>query len=1289
MTEEFARSSAAATVGGESGTRTAANSGRPEAIAEWRGSERYQVLRRIGEGGMGVVYEAFDRDRGQAVAVKSLLYFTPAALYRFKQEFRTLADVHHQNLVRLHELVVTEGAAAFFVMELVGGSDFQAYVQRVIDEPPPAALPPRATVKPGSGAVTSAHPTLKPSPADFDKLRRALRQLVEGVQALHSAGKLHRDIKPSNILVTPEGRVVILDFGVATELARVVDQNLSEEPEVVGTVRYMSPEQAVADEPTTASDWYSVGVVLYEALAGRPPFVGTSFEVLTMKTSGEPIPPCECVTGVPEELDSLCRALLDRDPEKRPTGPEILRRLGATRSFRPIPSLPPAAEGGKAPTLVGRETHLRALRDAFEQVLAGRSMTVRVAGASGMGKSAVAQHFLDGLVERGEAVVLRGRTYERESLPFKAFDTVIDALSRYLIHLEGEANEITLPEDIGALARVFPVLRRVPGIADIPEIEVTDPQRVRRQAFSALRALLGELARLQPLVIYIDDVHWGDTDSAALLLELTRPPNAPAVLFVLTNRDNQIHSSPFLKELHERWPGAAESRDVDVGPLAPADAQQLARTLLEANDERALKTARAVARESRGTPFLIEELVRSNRGESSRGDPTAPSLTLAVLSLEQMVGERLERLTDGARLLLELVAVGGRPVPVSLVAQASSIGAGLEEAINLGRSRRLLRTGLRDGRDVIETTNDRFCEIIVAQLSADKVRAHHASLAAVLEAAPVIDTEAIAVHLFGAGENVRAAKYAHRAAEEAVTKFAFDQAARLFRLTLEMAPAPPDETRRMKTRLAQVLEWSGRAEEAARAYLEAAEGAPPIERAELERAASVGLLASGRIVEGAEVLRRALAAVGLKTPGSVLSMVFWLIAYTIRLALWSIFGQHVEERDSESISREEHVRINSIFAGAIGFACTDVLLGACMSRRSLVAALHGGDRFQILRAALLVASNHAGLDRTPGKIERALVDLATRLTEKDGSDAARSFFQGNLGASVYLRGEWQKARTMLEVPAAGAQNHDLRAGWLSNAKVFACWSLNFLGEHRELARRHALLLEEADQVGDRYMSVQLRDGSLAIMWLVADDPEGGRRDVKAAMDLWPTDRYLLQHWHQMYGEGEIELYAGEPAKAYARVERDMPALKKSLILRIQHMRAQTMFLRGRAAAALLDVEPARKRELLVETRSLAAQLEKEGMAWIAPFAAILTAAAANADGDRPGAIAGLKSAIDLARAADMSGYATAARYQLGTLLGGDEGNQLVKDAEEAMKAQGIRVPNRFAATLVPGRWQSA
>ena len=138
-----------------------------------------------------------------------------------------------------------------------------------------------------------------------------------------------------------------------------------------------------------------------------------------------------------------------------------------------------------------------------------------------------------------------------------------------------------MPKDTWALARIFPVLRRVPSIAALAEERITDPQWVRRRAFIALRELLSSLARRRPLVVFVDDAQWGDTDSAALWLEVVRPPDTPPLLLVMAHREEEARASPFLSELHARWPELAEVRDLAVGPLEHADAQRLARALLD------------------------------------------------------------------------------------------------------------------------------------------------------------------------------------------------------------------------------------------------------------------------------------------------------------------------------------------------------------------------------------------------------------------------------------------------------------------------------------------------------------------------------------------------------------------------------------------------------------------------------------------------------------------------------------------------------------------------------------
>src|SRR5258708_1206280 len=347
---------------------------------------------------------------------------------------------------------------------------------------------------------------------DVARLRSALRQLAEGVNRLHELGKLHRDIKPSNVLVTDEGRVVLLDFGLVEDIEPEMH-----EPLLAGTPDYMSPEQGAQMSISKASDWYSVGVILYQALTGRLPFRGRLFEVMMRKQTRDPIQPREINREVPRDLNDLCIKLLQRDAEARPTGREVLRALGA----RPTGLVPASFTSTTAQSaFIGRERLLAELHDAFSATGEGETVSVYVHGNSGMGKSTLVRTFLDQINEqKHKPIVLQGRCYERESVPYKALDGVVDSLSRQLASLRHGRAEALMPRNSLALARVFPVMLQVDPIfnARSARPETVDLFTLRRQAFGALRELLGRIANRQPLVIYISDLQWADADRTFLL----------------------------------------------------------------------------------------------------------------------------------------------------------------------------------------------------------------------------------------------------------------------------------------------------------------------------------------------------------------------------------------------------------------------------------------------------------------------------------------------------------------------------------------------------------------------------------------------------------------------------------------------------------------------------------------------------------------------------------------------------------------------------------------------------
>ena len=272
-------------------------------------SDRYEVRRKLGTGGSGSVYLVHDRETGEPLALKRLHRTDDRSIARLKREFRALANINHRNVIRLYDL----GRARdgwFLTMEYVDGNDLWDHLGRStsISE----------TLERGAG-----RPSIDPT--ELERILSAFHQLASGVHALHRAQVLHRDLKPSNVLVA-HGRVVVVDFGLALEVGAQVDR-VTMEGAIAGTPAYMAPEQVRGHELGESSDWYSFGVMLYEVLSKQLPIDGHLQELLFRKVKGDPLSIDELVSGLPRTLGRLCTGLLNRVPERRPPGAEVLAVL--------------------------------------------------------------------------------------------------------------------------------------------------------------------------------------------------------------------------------------------------------------------------------------------------------------------------------------------------------------------------------------------------------------------------------------------------------------------------------------------------------------------------------------------------------------------------------------------------------------------------------------------------------------------------------------------------------------------------------------------------------------------------------------------------------------------------------------------------------------------------------------------------------------------------------------------------------------------------------------------------
>ncbi len=1263
---------------------------------EFSSTERFAVLRRIGAGGMGVVYEAYDRERGVRVALKTLPKLDAEGLYRLKHEFRSLSDVTHPNLVTLYELFSVR-EQWFFTMEFIDGVNFLEYVWSG-----PHSAEPESTIRKCQAIDEGCQPTAdyfssvtpveqgemraRPRavvpwlPIRYGPLHAALCQLAEGVCALHEAGKLHRDIKPSNVLVTREGRVVLLDFGLVTELERHPLEQQTED-EIAGTLAYMAPEQELGLPLSPASDWYSVGVMIYEALTGRRPFAGGPRHLRRDRQELEVRPPQELVSGIPPDLSDLCARLLERRSGNRPSGSEVLRRLGhvpAKSTVGPLPS-----SSGQRMPFVGRERHLAALHDACLGVKQGQTVAVYVHGRSGVGKSFLVQRFLEELVDRQDVVVLAGRCYEQESVPYKALDSLVDALSRYLRRLPWQEATDLMPPDVSALARLFPVLRRVEAVADAPrqEADAPDPQELRRRAFRALRQLLIRLGSREPLILYIDDLQWGDLDSAALLADLLRPPDPPVLLLLGSYRSEYAATSPCLRALltgSETIDVRFDRRELAVETLTALEARSLALELLGQDDPAANARAEMIARESGGSPYFIHELVQYLRGGAELKDRRFP---LENITLDEVLWRRVTGLSETSLRLLELVTISGRPVRQADAYRAAGVDPGDHAALSLLRTGHLVRSTGPGTQDEIETYHDRIRETVVGHLPREALKGHHHRLAVTLQASGGADPETLAVHFHQAEEPERAGEYYALAAAQAAEALAFDRAVKLYRLTLELRPVGGSEGRELRTRLGDALANAGRGAEAAREYLAATAGAAAAEALELQRRAAMQSLISGHIDEGLTALRTVLHAVGMKLAPTPRRALLSLLLRRLQLRLR---GLRIRERDVSQISAEDLTRIDICWSAAVGLSIVDTIRGADFQARNLLLALRAGEPYRIARALAWEAAHVANLGGPVRARTAGLLQASETLARRINHPHALGMVTLATGIAAYMEGRWKSAREFSERAEGIFRDRCTGVTWeLDTTHSFALWSLFFLGEVAELIRRLPLLIKEARERGDLYAATNLGTFVGHLTWLAADDPEGARHDLREVMRQWSQQGFHVQHLTGLMGQMQIDLYRGDGAAAWTRITSEWPALARSLFLRVQTVRIFMLSLRARSALVAAMTARDRKPYLRVAERD-ARRLERERMHWSEPLARLIRAGIAVLRGDSARALGLLDTAAPGLEAADMGLFAAAARYRQGQLLGGEQGRALRTKAHAWMAGQKVKNPSRMIALHAPG-----
>ena len=743
---------------------------------------------------MGEVYRAHDTRLRRDVAIKLIseaLSSDPVAVDRFIREALAVSALNHPNIVTIYETGEIDGAR-YIAMELVRGRTLRDLVRERI---------------PWTRA------------ADIG------RQAAEALAVAHAAQIVHRDVKPDNVMVRDDGYVKVLDFGLArierqsggTALTVSLDTHTGV---VIGTIGYMSPEQARGEPVTAASDVFSLGVVLYEALTGQHPFpAATALAVLHAILGDQPVAPSRLMPDLPPAFDQLVLECLQKDARLRPSAVEVAERLRAPQAA--MAAVPGAATAAPARVhLVGRQEESRALDHAWRQARSGSGLVVTIAAEAGLGKTTFVEAFLARIAEGDDPVrVARGRCSERLA-GSEAYLPILEALES-LLKTDRHGSLARVMKTVAPNWYVQIVSQREQDAAIVRQAAdagTGSSQRIKRE----LLAFLEEAARMTPLALFLDDLHWSDGATVELLGYVAGRLPQLRVLVITAYRPSEVaHAKhPFLP-LKLDLQARGTSREIALGPLGVDDVTAYVGMEFPGAP---LPDAfiRLVHRKTEGHPLFMADLLRDlrRRGAIAAAEDrfvlTAPLVDLerdVPESARSMIQRQIDAVQEADRRLLGAAAVQGVDFDSAIVAHAIEADEeDVEEALDrIEREHALVRfVEEKTNPDRTVTLRFRFAHVLYQNAFYASLRAtRRATLAGAIAAGLVrrwgdrateISLE-LAVLFEAARATLMAARYYGLAAQQAGRVFAHREAERLAARGLALLESLADDGARRAVEL--------------------------------------------------------------------------------------------------------------------------------------------------------------------------------------------------------------------------------------------------------------------------------------------------------------------------------------------------------------------------------------------------------------------------------------------------------------------------------------------------------
>ncbi|MBD3225507.1 MAG: tetratricopeptide repeat protein, partial [Caldithrix sp.] len=573
---------------------------------------KYEILGKIGSGGMGEVYKGFDTLLDRNVAIKlmhSSLMKNKEHLERLMVEARAAAKLIHPNVVTIYDIGESE-QGRYIVMEYVDGSPL---TELIYDQ----------------GFL------------NIELSRKIITQLLSALSLAHKNGIYHRDVKPENILISKKNEVKVLDFGIA----RIGDKSgATSAGEVLGTLEYMAPEQMLGQDIDQRCDLYSVGVLLYQMLTQKLPFTGNnSVDILFKKLNEDPIAPSYFNANVPKAMDKAVLKAIHHDKEERWESAEELidalhtkfnAKAVASNDFWSAQSTDQqesktlnqkdilAPNDGFHQVFIGRDQEFKNLHQAFKKTINNLGNTIILSGEAGIGKSTLASQFRN-FLEHQDTWVLQGTCLYQEGMD--AYLPYIDAIRGFLSHENNKVSKKQRNELKKMMKQNVPVLSKFTERLKTTFITQFNGEPSTQQQninlFEEFYNLLSMLSELRPTVLIIDDLQWADEASLKLFHYLARKIEKKQILLFGIMRsdhyDLKENGKPkLIVDILARMRREYLFDEIKVQQFHRKDSDLLVDKLLP-NSAFSEEFYENLYRETKGNPFFLIETLKAlkNNGQ--------------------------------------------------------------------------------------------------------------------------------------------------------------------------------------------------------------------------------------------------------------------------------------------------------------------------------------------------------------------------------------------------------------------------------------------------------------------------------------------------------------------------------------------------------------------------------------------------------------------------------------------------------------------------------------------------